>query len=168
MPPGPGIAAIAERLKTAQLRLAMLALSVMMLTVVVDVAMRYLLGRPVKGAYDMVEVTLVVFVFHGLSACFLARQNIVIDLIDSLVGERAVSALIRLADLITVGLLAVMVWAMVPPAIQAYDYGDRKLELGLPLWILWTVAIAGLAATLFCALGALSRPAIRNHGGERM
>jgi TRAP-type C4-dicarboxylate transport system permease small subunit len=168
VPAGPAIIRAAERLKNAQLRLAMLALCVMMLTIVADVAMRYLFASPIRGSYDLVEATLVVFVFHGLSACFLSRQNIVIDLIDTLLGARAVAVLIRIADLITIGLLALMVWAMVTPAHQAFDYGDRKLELGLPLWVLWAIAIAGLVATLFCALAALAKPANRNHGGERM
>lgn len=158
----------AEQLKTAQLRLAMLALFVMMMIIVIDVTMRYLFSRPIHGAYDIVEVSLVIFVYHGLSACFLARQNIVIDLIDNVVPERVTAFLVRLSDLITVGILAVMVWAMVNPALQAFEYGDKKIELGLPLSVLWTIAIAGLAGTLFCALGALAKPVVRAHGGERM
>jgi TRAP-type C4-dicarboxylate transport system permease small subunit len=158
----------AEILKDAQLRLAMLALGVMMLIIVADVTMRYVFGSPIHGAYDVVEVSLLVFVFHGLSACFFARQNIVIDLIDTIVPARVTHALVRMSDLITVALLAVMIWAMVSPASQAFEYGDKKLELGLKLWVLWTIAIAGLACTLFCALGALAKPVVTSHGGERM
>ena len=159
---------IADIVKDAQLRLAMLALGVMMMIIVADVTMRYAFGSPIRGAYDVVEVSLLVFVFHGLSACFLARQNIVIDLIDSVVPLSVTHALVRLSDLLTVALLAVMIWAMISPASQAFDYGDRKLELGLKLWLLWSVAIAGLAGTLFCALGALAKPVVTSHGGERM
>jgi TRAP-type C4-dicarboxylate transport system permease small subunit len=159
---------IAEILKEAQLRLAMLALGVMMMIIVCDVTMRYVFSSPIRGAYDVVEASLVVFVFHGLSACFLSRQNIVIDLIDNIVPERMVGFLVRFSDVLTVGLLALMVWAMWMPAQQAFEYGDRKLELGLPLWILWSVAIVGLAGTLICALGALAKPVVRAHGGERM
>lgn len=158
----------AETLKTAQTRLAMLALFVMMMIIVCDVTMRYVFSSPIHGAYDVVEVSLLVFVFHSLSACFLARQNIVIDLIDNLVPERIQHGLVRLSDLITIGILALMIWAMIEPASQAFQYGDKKLELGLKLWILWTIAIAGLAGTLFCAFGALAKPVVTAHGGERM
>ena len=58
----------AEIMKGAQLRLAMLALAVMMMIIVADVTMRYVFGSPIHGAYDIVEVSLLVFVFHGLSA----------------------------------------------------------------------------------------------------
>ncbi len=158
----------AEIVKDAQLRLAMLALGVMMLIIVADVTLRYVFGSPIHGAYDVVEVSLLVFVFHGLSACFFARQNIVIDLIDNIVPLRVTHALVRFSDLLTVTLLAVMIWAMISPASQAFEYGDKKLELGLKLWVLWTIAIAGLACTLFCALGALAKPVVTSHGGERM
>lgn len=158
----------AEILKDAQLRLAMLALGVMMMIIVVDVTMRYAFGSPIHGAYDVVEVSLLVFVFHGLSACFLARQNIVIDLIDTIAPARVTRALVRTSDFLTVALLAVMIWAMISPASQAFEYGDKKIELGLKLWVLWTIAIAGLACTLFCALGALAKPVVTSHGGERM
>ena len=156
----------AERLKTAQMRLAMLALCIMMLVTVCDVTMRYLLGRPIRGAYDVVEATLVVFVFHSLSACFLGRQNIVIDLIDGMLGERATNVLIRISDIVSVCLLALIAWAMVTPARQAFEYDDTKLELGLPIWILWAFAIVGLVGALFCAIGALFEQPSRNAGGE--
>ena len=40
-------------------------------------------------------------------------------------------------------MLALLAYAMVAPALQALDYGDRKLELGLPLWVVWAGAMAG-------------------------
>lgn len=162
------VGSFAIRLKNAQLKLAMLALAIMTMTTVLDVTLRYLFGTPIHGSYDIVEATLVIFVFHGLSACFFARQNIVIDLIDGLVSDRMVSVLIRVSDVITVVLLVLIIWAMTAPALQAYDYGDRKLELGLKVWVLWAFAIAGLVGTLFCAIGAMFQPTTKRHGGERL
>ena len=150
------------RLKNAQVRLAMIALIVMMVSTCVDVALRFLFNRPIRGAYDIVEACLVVFVFHGLSASFFARKNIVIDIIDSLVGPRIERALVRLSDLVSIAVLLLIAWAMISPALQAYDYGDRKLELGLQLWILWVFAIVGLIGALLSALGALFRPLPRS------
>jgi TRAP-type C4-dicarboxylate transport system permease small subunit len=146
------------RLKNAQVRLAMIALMVMMVSTCVDVALRFLFNRPIRGAYDIVEACLVVFVFHGMSASFFARKNIVIDIIDSLVGPRIERMLARLSDVVSIAVLILIAWAMISPALQAYDYGDRKLELGLQLWVLWVFAIVGLIGTLLSALGALFRP----------
>jgi TRAP-type transport system small permease protein len=146
------------RLKNVQVRLAMIALVIMMGSTCVDVALRFLFDRPIRGAYDIVEACLVVFVFHGMSATFFARKNIVIDIVDSLVSLRLESVLVRLSDVVSVVLLMLVTAAMISPALQAYDYGDRKLELGLQLWVLWIFAIVGMIGTLLSALGSLFRP----------
>ncbi|WP_346908289.1 hypothetical protein [uncultured Roseibium sp.] len=38
-----------------------------------------------------------------------------------------------------------MFLSMVDPARQAYLYGDMKLELNLPVWIVWVIALGGMA-----------------------
>ncbi len=144
-----------ERLQRAQLRLAAVALIVMMLVTVADVALRYVANHPISGSYDLVESALVVFVFHGISAVFLGRQNIVIDIIDSVIGRRAVRLLIGLADLLSLVALAILAWAMTTPALQAFAYGDRKLELGLPIYVLWIFALAGMLGAMLCVIALI-------------
>ena len=149
---------IADRLQRVQLWLAALALVILMMITVADVTLRYLFNSPVRGSYDMVESMLLVFVFNGMAAGFFQRRHVVIDLIDAAVGRRGTIVLIRIADVLSVICLALLMWAMLQPAMQAYDYGDRKLELNLPIYVLWVVALAGLAGTLICAVIALWSP----------
>lgn len=151
------VSSFSVRLKDAQVRLAMIALAIMIATTSVDVALRFLFNSPIRGAYDIVEASLVVFVFHGMSASFLARKNIVIDVIDGIVGKRAQAILIHASDLISIGILGLVIAAMTVPALQAFDYGDRKLELGLPLWVLWIFAIVGLLGTFASACASAFR-----------
>jgi TRAP-type C4-dicarboxylate transport system permease small subunit len=146
--------ALVDRLRRAQLRLAGLALVVMMCVTVVDVFLRYAFKSPIRGSYELVEVTLLIFVFHGMPTAFLQRRNIVIDLIDTFAGQRMLAALIRFSDFLSCVALVLFAWAMLGPATQAYDYGDRKLELNLPIYFLWIVALAGMAGTILCALAA--------------
>ena len=158
---------LAERLQRAQMRLAAAALVIMMLVTILDVFLRYLFNSPVRGSYEIVEATLVAFVFHGLAAGFFRRANIVIDVIDHIVGPRLVNALIRLSDILAVAVLVIFAWSMIGQAMQAYEYGDRKLELGLPIYLLWIVALAGMAGTIFCALAiAVTGAARRISGGS--
>jgi TRAP-type C4-dicarboxylate transport system permease small subunit len=142
---------LVERLQRAQLRLAATALFVMMGATVLDVALRYALNRPLRFSYDLVESMLVIYVFHGMAAAFLRRRNIVIDIVDSVVGARVVGMLTVLADIVSILCLAVFAYAMIQPASQAFQYGDRKIELGLPLYALWLFALAGIAGTLLAA-----------------
>lgn len=157
--------AVADQVQRVQLWLAVAALVVLMMVTVCDVVLRYLFNRPIRGSYDMVETMLLVFVFNGMAAAFFGRRHIVIDLLDSLVGERAIAVLIHLADALAVVCLALLTWAMLLPAGQAYAYGDVKLELGLPIYVLWLVALVSLAGTIFCALVALvAKPATAASG----
>ena len=143
------------RLQRAQLRLAATALIVMMLVTVADVALRYLFNSPIRGSYDIVEVMLVVFVFHGMAAVFFRRQNIAIDLIDGFVSRGVVTALIRFADIVSIAALCLLFWAMTGPAWQAYAYGDRKIDLDLPIYLLWIAALVGMAGVILAAIAAL-------------
>jgi TRAP-type transport system small permease protein len=162
-----GILALLERLRVAQLRLAAAALVVMMCVTIVDVFLRYVFNSPIRSSYDMVEAMMVLFVFNGMSTALLRRRNIVIDLIDSFVARSVVSFLIRLSDLLTILTLALFIYAMTTPALQSYGYGERKLELGLQIWILWAVALIGIGGAILCALGAFLRPA-GGHRDERL
>ena len=153
-------------LQRLQLRLAAAALIFMMLVTVADVTLRYTLNRPIRGSYDLVEAMLVVFVFHGMAAVFLRRRNIVIDLIDKLLTERSLRILVVVADVVATLALILLAWAMLGPALQSYQYGDRKLELQYPVYILWIAALTGMAGTILCALAAFRSDAAPASHGE--
>ena len=123
-------------------------------------ALKYLLNRPITSAYDLVEMLLPVVIFHGLPATLLRRQNVVIDLVDHVAGLRGTRVLVAAADAVMLGLLVLMTLAMVAPAQQALEYGDRKLELGVPLYAIWIAVLAGIAGcVLVAAAQLLHRPA---------
>ena len=74
-------------------------------------------------------------------------------------------ALIRIADILSVLVLGLLLWAMLVPATQSYAYGELKQELGLPIFVLWFIAIVSLAGTTFCAaVLPLVRPATSDTG----
>ena len=148
-------------LQAAQLRLAAVALFTMMTGTVLDVFFRYAFDKPLRISYDLVESMLVIYVFHGISSVFLARRNIVIDVIDTLVSPRILRALAAIADIVSVMCLLLFLWGMLQPAMQAFQYGDRKLELGLSLYVLWSFALAGLVGTLVCAIAAFVHVSLR-------
>lgn len=152
-----------EGLRVVQLWLAAAALIVMMCVTVVDVFLRYVFNSPVRGSYDLVEAMLVIFVFHGMSTAFLHRKSITIDLIDTFASPRVVLALIRLSDVLSILAVVFFTYAMTVPALQAYAYGDVKLELQLPIYWLWIVALFGMAGAILCGIGALLVPVSPQH-----
>ena len=162
------LVSLAGWVQRGQLWVAAAALVILMMVTVLDVFMRYLFNRPIRSSLDTVEVMLLVFVFNGMAAAFFNRRHIVIDLLDSVLGGQMTGVLIRIADFLSVLCLALLVWAMLLPASQAYQYGDAKMELPIPIYILWIVALASMAGTIFCAVVTLvAKPvkAARGHAG---
>ena len=155
-----------DRLRVAQLRLASVALIVMMVATLADVVMRYVFNSPIRGTYEFVEAMMVLFVFNGMSTAFLQRRNIVIDLIDSIAPRLVVTVLVRLADLLTIATIGMFAYAMLTPALQSYSYGEVRMELQVPIWWFWAAALVGMAGAILCAIGAVIAPAVPHHTDE--
>lgn len=154
----------ADRLQRLQLWVAAVALTILMMVTVLDVVLRYLFNHPIRYSYDTVESMLLVFAINAMPAAFFTRRHVVIDLIDGAIGPRATAVLIRIADMLSVLCLVLLMWAMVTPALQSYQYGDVKMELRLPIYVLWIAALVSLAGALFCAFVALTgRPVSAKH-----
>ena len=145
---------------------AAVALIVMMLTTVADVAMASLFKRPIIGAYDMVETMLVFSVFLGIPATFLQNGNIVVDVVDFFVAKGTVRRLKQLAQFLTFAFLVLLFWNMIAPALDAYKFGEKKQELGLRLWILWVPILLGVLMSAIAVLVALFRGSHLDARGE--
>ena len=63
------------------------------------------------------------------------------------------------------GLLVLITLGFFSPARQAFDYGDRKIELGLPLATIWAAVILGMAGVIVAAAANVIYPDRR--GEER-
>jgi TRAP-type C4-dicarboxylate transport system permease small subunit len=146
------------RIAGLQLKLAMLALLTMSAVTVTDVVLKYVLNRPIGGAYDLVESLLPVVIFNGLPAMLLRRQTIVIDLVDHMAPPTWVRVLTLASDVVVAGLLIVMTCAFFAPAWQALAYGDRKIELGLPIAAIWVVVIVAMGGVVLAAMCVVVAP----------
>jgi TRAP-type C4-dicarboxylate transport system permease small subunit len=145
---------------------AAIALVAMMLTTVADVAMATLFKRPIIGAYDMVETMLVFSIFLGIPATFLSNGNIVVDVVDFFVSRATVRRLKQLAQILTLVFLALLFCNMITPALDAYRFGERKQELGMPLWVLWLPILLGVLMSALAVLVSLIRGSQISDGGR--
>jgi len=140
--------------------IAAMALCVMMLVVVGDVVLRAVFNTPIKGAYDVVSIALLVMTMFGIAPVVAQRGEILIDLIDALLPASVLRFLALVAALTGVLLFAFFGWAMVEPAMDTWRWGERSLELGIPKWPLWVVAFIGLVGIFWAYLLQL-RAALR-------
>jgi TRAP-type C4-dicarboxylate transport system permease small subunit len=61
----------------------------MMALTFVDVVARYVFSRPIRGAFEVTELMLLVLIFAGLPLVSFADEHALMDFIDRLLGPRA-------------------------------------------------------------------------------
>jgi TRAP-type C4-dicarboxylate transport system permease small subunit len=96
----------------------------MMLLTVVDVVARYGFSRPVRGAFEVTELMLLVLIFAGLPLVSFADEHAVMDFIDRVLGARAQR---RLEGAVQAGCAAFMfllTWLMWLKADRIWAYRD--------------------------------------------
>ena len=88
----------------------------------------------------------------GIVPVVAGRSEILIDLVDGLLPPAGLRLLALASALTGVVLFAFFGWAMIQPALDAWNWGERSLELGLPKWPLWVVAFVGLSGIFWAYL----------------
>jgi TRAP-type C4-dicarboxylate transport system permease small subunit len=96
----------------------------MMLLTVVDVVARYLFSRPLRGAFEITELLLLVLIFAGLPLVTFADEHAVMDFIDRLLGPRAQGWLERGVQLVNAGFMFLLAWLVWGKADRIWAYRD--------------------------------------------
>ena len=129
------------------------ALLVMTSWTIVDIVTRYALAKPLSGSIDLVESTLVLVVFLALPECFRRHEQITVDVLDHVVGERAVEFLRLIAAFATLMFLMLLGYTGIQPCLDAWQFGDRKPELPIPIFVLVGAIELGLAVSVAVLIG---------------
>lgn len=113
-----------ERRADAVLGIAASAILFCMMTLTfVDVVARYVFNRPLRGAFEVTELLLVVLIFGGLPLVSHADEHVTMDFIDRLLGrwrdlwQRAVQAL-------CVAIMFLLAWLVWLKADRIWAYRD--------------------------------------------
>jgi TRAP-type C4-dicarboxylate transport system permease small subunit len=129
----------------------------MMLLTVADVALRALVNRPIQGSFDLIQLGLACTIYLALPAVFLRDQHLVVDVIDHFAGRRLVRALDWIGAAISLGVLALMLWQMVPLARDMQEFGDVTADLSIPRIFYWIPVLVGVGASALATLVFLFR-----------
>jgi len=96
----------------------------MMLLTVVDVVARYVFSRPVRGAFEITELMLVVLIFAGLPLVSYADEHALMDFVDRLLGARARRLLEGLVHLVCAAVMLLLAWLVWLKADRIWAYRD--------------------------------------------
>ena len=96
----------------------------MMLLTFVDVVARYVFNRPVRGAFEVTELMLLVLIFAGLPLVSYADEHVTMDFIDRLVGRGARARLERGVHVVTTAIMLLLAWLVWLKADRIWGYRD--------------------------------------------
>jgi TRAP-type C4-dicarboxylate transport system permease small subunit len=116
----------------------------------VDVVARYAFNRPVRGAFEVTELMLLVLIFAGLPLVSFAGEHAVMDFIDRVLGPRALRQLERLVQAACGAfmlLLARLVW-LKADRIWAYRDATDVLRIVYGPFVYFMAAALGLAGLI--------------------
>jgi TRAP-type C4-dicarboxylate transport system permease small subunit len=130
-----------------------LALVLMTLWTVTDVITRYVLSKPLSGSIDLVESMLVLVVFLALPECLQRDEQITVDVVDHVVGERAVGGLKLFSALATMVFLIILGYTGLQPLMDAWKFDDRKPDLAVPIYLLLATIELAIAVSVTVLAG---------------
>ena len=89
-----------------------------------DVVARYLLNHPIRGAFEITELGLLVLIFAGLPLVSHADEHVTMDFIDRMLPERIVGVWIRVMHAVCAGIMFFLTWQVWIKAGRISGYGD--------------------------------------------
>ena len=96
----------------------------MMLLTVVDVVARYVFSRPLRGAFEVTELMLLVLIFAGLPLVSFTDEHAVMDFVDRVLGARSMRVLERLVQAVNAAFMFLLAWLTWLKANRIWAYRD--------------------------------------------
>ena len=122
----------------------------MMLLTFVDVVARYVFNRPVRGAFEVTELMLVVLIFAGLPLVSWADEHALMDFIDRLLGARAQRLLVRAVQAACAAVMFLLTWLIWLKADRIWAYRDATdvLRVVYGPFVYFMAVMLGLAGLI--------------------
>ena len=118
-----------------------------------DVVARYLLNRPIRGAFEITELGLLVLIFAGLPLVSHADEHVTMDFIDRMLPRRMVDPWIRFIHVVCAALMFFLTWQIWIKAGTIAGYGDTTdvLRIVLGPFIYFMAAMTALTGLVHVA-----------------
>lgn len=137
------------------------ALLAMMLMTVASVTLRSVLGWPIPGDFELVEVLSAITVFCFLPWCQVIGGNVLVDFFTMKAGPRTNHALEALGDLVYLAIGVLLTWRLWHGAVDFYSYGEQTMILRIPIWWSFIIAMPAMAllivTTFFTLIGHIGK-----------
>ena len=122
----------------------------MMLLTFVDVVARYVFNRPVRGAFEVTELLLLVLIFAGLPLVSFTNEHALMDFVDRLLGPRGQRLLEGAVDLLGAAFMFGLAWLIWLKADRIWAYRDATdvLRIVYGPFVYFMAVMIGLAGVI--------------------
>ncbi len=121
------------------------ALLAMMLMTVVSVVKRTLLGAPIPGDFELVEIGSAISIFCFLPWCQSTGGNVLVDFFTQNASPRTNHLLEALGDLLYLLIAALLLWRLSHGGMEMREYGEQSMVLRIPVWWSFTIILPAMA-----------------------
>ena len=98
-----------------------------------DVVGRYLLNKPIRGAFEVTELALLVLIFAGLPLVSRADEHVTMDFIDRILPERIARLWVRAMHATCAAIMFFLCWQVWIKANRIASYSDTTDVLRIAL-----------------------------------
>ena len=125
-------------------------LMAMMLLTFIDVVARYVFRRPVRGAFEVTELMLLVLIFAGLPLVSFTDEHAVMDFVDRVLGGRVLRGLQRLVQAVNAAFMFLLAWLTWLKADRIWAYRDSTdvLRIVYGPFVYFMAGTLGLAGVI--------------------
>jgi TRAP-type C4-dicarboxylate transport system permease small subunit len=120
----------------------------------------WLVGKPLPGDVELVEMLTAVSVFMFLPYCQIAGANVTADIFTARAGPRTVAILELVAALVALAFSLLLLWRMYLGLLDYRQYVETTTILKIPIWVAYPPALLSLALLAAAALVSV-RAALR-------
>ena len=122
----------------------------MMVLTFFDVVGRYLLNRPIRGAFEITELGLLVLIFAGLPLVSHADEHVTMDFIDRILPDRLARAWVRVMHAICAAIMLFLAWQVWLKANRIASYADTTdvLRITIGPFVYFMALMIGLTGVV--------------------
>jgi TRAP-type C4-dicarboxylate transport system permease small subunit len=119
---------------------------------VASIAGRAVLGTPVPGDFELVQVGCGAGIAMFLPYCQLRRGNIIVDFFTVRAPARVQAALDAFGALTVAAVMALLAWRTTAGMLTVKAAGEVSMIVGFPIWIGYAAIVPSLALTALVGL----------------
>ncbi len=120
----------------------------------VSIVGRSLLGRPIQGDFELVEIGIAVAGSLFLPYCQATRGHIIVDFFTLRAGPQAIEILDRFGSFLMAVMFLAVGWRTLVGTFDIARSGETSMLMSVPIWIGYGFMVPGV---LFAGLIALAQ-----------